>query len=162
MKSKPLPEILPFIAARFWSKVDVRTDSECWPWKGGLTSGYGHFRIGQVVTYSHRVAYQLVVGPAPWGEQQLDHLCRNRVCCNPAHMEEVTPQINILRGHTIASQYAKRTHCSKGHLFAGTNLYWKSRKNHAPSRVCLTCRRAAQRVLNAKYRAPGYTVRRKT
>lgn len=78
----------------FWSRVD-KTDG-CWLWTSTVVwNGYGQFRINNRRVYAHRFAYEQVVGPVPDG---LDHLCRNRRCVNPAHLEPVTRQENLRRG----------------------------------------------------------------
>src|SRR3990167_1195949 len=150
MKAMPLPAITPLIAARFWAKVDVGSDSACWNWTGTLTkTGYGHFSVapGRLV-YSHRVAYEILVAPAPVGFEQLDHLCRNRACCNPKHMEAVSLRVNVLRGISVSATNSAKTHCPAGHDLAGDNLYLKPRPNGKFARVCLICRRAHQRILD--------------
>lgn len=84
---------------RFWAKVDAWDGVACWNWLGAKShDGYGRFRTsGQRTRIAHRVAYEMCVGPIPAG-LTLDHLCRNRRCMNPAHMEEVTRRENLLRG----------------------------------------------------------------
>ena len=92
-------------AERFWSKVDRRGLDECWEWLGAkLVKGYGHFFLGGTRqegnrrwVLAHRFAYEELVGPIPDG-LDLDHLCRNVGCCNPAHLEPVSRSVNLLRG----------------------------------------------------------------
>src|SRR5580698_2584776 len=86
---------------RFWRLVE-KTES-CWNWKGGKTNGYGCFQIAKVNFRAHRLAYELLRGPIPTG-LHLDHLCRNRSCVNPDHLEPVTQRENTLRGEGIAAQ----------------------------------------------------------
>ena len=117
---------------RFWAKVEKT--ATCWNWRGGCNgNGYGRFCYhGQ--RCAHRLAYELLVGPIPEG-MQLDHLCRNRRCVNPAHLEPVTCRENILRGGSLAAQRARRTHCKRGHPLAGDNMYtWK---NHRWCKACM-------------------------
>lgn len=76
-------------------------DDGCWVWSGATTkSGYGHMRLGEQHPRVHRLAYQLLVGLIPEGHE-LDHLCHNRLCANPAHLEPVTKEENVRRtkGH---------------------------------------------------------------
>jgi hypothetical protein len=86
------------IADRLWSQVAVGDPDECWPWIGKAEkAGYGAIRLDQsLLLRAHRVAYESEVGPIPEGHH-LHHVCENPSCCNPAHLEPLTPQ-----GHTIA------------------------------------------------------------
>lgn len=85
------------------------TDSGCLVWLGSINPyGYGQVQVGrrgEGVRQVHRVLYEKVHGPVPAG-MELDHLCRNRVCCHPDHLEPVTRLENILRG--IAARRAER------------------------------------------------------
>jgi hypothetical protein len=75
------------LVARFWRYVDVRTPSECWPWKAGrFTNGYGQFRAGKRKVKAHRVALELTNGRALRDGQLACHRCDNPPCCNPAHL----------------------------------------------------------------------------
>jgi len=114
---KPLEE-------RFWGHVH-KTDT-CWLWTGHIVLGYGRLLIGSRTDKSrraipaHRFAYELLIGPIPEGAE-LDHLCRNRCCVNPSHLEPVTRKENILRGNGITAQNARKTHCPKGHPYDEAN-----------------------------------------
>ncbi len=77
----------------------VQQSSGCWIWSGATRSGYGMFRVGTKIMSSHVVSYLLKFGHISKG-MQLDHLCRNTLCCNPSHLEPVTPKENALRGLT--------------------------------------------------------------
>ena len=91
------------IEERFWAKVDRRCEGECWPWIGScFPNGYGAFKSERMTT-AHRAAYELLVGPIPEG-LHLDHLCRNRVCVNPAHLDPVTAAENNRRAAAARRQ----------------------------------------------------------
>lgn len=88
------------IPARFAEKIVV-TESGCWAWQGEMNrNGYGRVRIKGRRMMVHRVLYERLVAPIREG-LLLDHLCRNRNCCNPQHMEPVTPRENTLRGEAV-------------------------------------------------------------
>lgn len=132
---------------RFWAKVDRRGDDECWPWLASTMEGYGYFDERPFGTgRAHRIAYMLLVGPIPAG-LSLDHLCRNRGCVNPAHLEPVTWQVNLLRGRTIPAVNAAKTHCPAGHPYDEANTYWWRNQ-----RTCRTCGTANARRYRAQRR----------
>lgn len=130
------------LAARFWEKVEKT--STCWNWKAsGSPIGYGQFRYAGRLEGAHRVAYELLRGPIPAG-LEIDHLCRNRACVRPDHLETVTHQVNVARRvtHKIA--------CKNGHPFTKANT-----RRNARGRACRECgalaarfwrERAAQRL----------------
>lgn len=123
---------------RFWLKVDRRGPDECWPWIGGHDSGgYGSFgEAPGKPTRAHRFSYELLVGPIPDG-LVIDHLCRNRGCVNPTHLEPVTNEENLRRS-PIRGKKPLKTHCAQGHPFDEENTYYSAKQ-----RVCRTCSRAA-------------------
>ena len=120
---------------RFLAKIEFT--STCWIWCGARSvSGYGHFRDQMGRTKSaHRWMWELVNYAIPSG-LTVDHLCRNRGCVNPDHLELVSTQENTLRGETPAATNARKTHCPLGHLLSGDNLYLKAGK-----RYCRACNR---------------------
>lgn len=94
---------------------------ECWVWGGYLNqAGYGRISVNGQHKRTHRVAYELLVGPIPEG-LHLDHLCRNRACWNPEHLEPVTNAENILRGTAPSAENARKSHCPKGHPYDEAN-----------------------------------------
>jgi hypothetical protein len=109
------------MSARFWAKVDIRSYDGCWEWTAARHNGHGFFNVGGRTTTAHRVSYEQIVGPIPDG-LQLDHLCRNRGCVNPMHLEPVTCGENLARGETINAINAAKTHCPQGHPYSGENL----------------------------------------
>lgn len=141
-----------FTKEHILSRMEVRDDG-CWQWT--LTpkdNGYGLFyahiarRLNgkSIHRYAHRVACELWNGPIPDG-YEVDHLCRNTLCVNPAHLEAVTRQVNLLRGNTIAARNAAKTNCPSGHAYDEANTYW-----FGNARQCRACgRRLAQRKREA-------------
>lgn len=124
---------------RFQSFVEV-TDGGCHQWRGAVQSnGYGRFttgtrREGNVrLALAHRWAYERWVAPIPDG-MTVDHLCRNRGCVNPAHMEIVSRGANTLRGESITATNKAKTHCLRGHELKGANLYVT--RGHRQCRTC--------------------------
>lgn len=126
------------LPARFVSKFEV-DENGCWVWTGAATKGYGQFKFNKRQMSAHRVAYELVVGPIPEG-LVIDHLCRQTLCVNPAHMEPVTNAENIRRGEVGANERSK-THCPQGHPYDDENTTLHLGK----WRRCRACNRARNR-----------------
>lgn len=121
-------------------RVTVKPDG-CWDWSNANAGGYGMWTQHGVTIPAHRLMYRLLVGPIPVG-RDLDHLCRNRRCVNPEHLEPVTRRENLLRGETIPASRAAQTHCHQGHPLTGPNLY---RRPDGKGRDCRLCRSEADR-----------------
>jgi len=115
--------------------------SGCWLWTGSVTNqGYGSFRVDGVSTTAHRAAYEALVGPVPAG-LVLDHLCRNRRCCNPKHLDPVSQRENTLRSPiALGALNAAKTHCPKGHPYNAENTY----VYRYPSTTVRRCRECAR------------------
>lgn len=143
------------IKSRLFRLVAI-TSTDCWIWTGAKARGYGSIYIGRKNRKTHRVSYELFVGPIPKG-LHLDHICRNPSCCNPAHLEPVTHAENARRG--IAGQYmrermASKEVCAKGHSYQ-ENEYRSPKTGY---RHCKECSRQAVREWRRRNSAlPGKT-----
>jgi hypothetical protein len=138
---------------RFWSKTSIQADG-CWRWVAATTRGYGSYRHNNRLTQAHRAAYTVLVGPIPGTSPAgltVDHLCRNRSCVNPAHMELVSRGENTMRGDSLTAKNKQKTHCSRGHEYTLANTYLPS----DGKRYC----RACNRIRNKEYckRHPSYS-----
>jgi ribosomal protein L24E len=127
-----------------WASKIVRTESGCWEWAGSVDGGgYGHLKVGRrgktkKTIKTHRFAFEEFRYPVPMG-LELDHLCRNRRCSNPFHLEPVTRRENVLRGTGMGARHAAKTHCDGGHELTPENSYSPPGRPHW--RQCRICRR---------------------
>ncbi len=133
---------------RFLSMIKI-VESGCWEWQGYVfKSGYGSFWFNDKTYRSHRFIYEYYHGSI-CPDLTIDHLCRNRKCCNPNHLEQVTYKENVLRSpFTQASINSRKTHCIYGHEFNESNTYVYSHGK----RECRICNRTncKKRRLNSK------------
>lgn len=136
---------------KFQKNIELDLLTGCWLWKGNLNQEYGYFIGGR----AHRISYEHWNGSIPNG-LQLDHLCRNRNCVNPQHLEAVTLRENLIRG--ISANKIK-THCPHGHEYTEENTYITPKGK----RKCVICRKQSckehysknleyYRIRNAIYR----------
>lgn len=117
-------------------------DDGCWGFKGWhWDTGYAAFDVDGSGFRAHRLVYTMLVGPVP-NDMVLDHLCRNRGCVRPDHLEIVTQRINVSR-----NSEATKTHCVNGHLLSGDNLYLSPGRHH---RLCRACNRERQKKYKAR------------
>jgi hypothetical protein len=129
-KSTPrltIPQLTEAQVAAFWMRVDRSAGpKQCWPWDRPGPSGYGQVKFNGKTYPAHRVAYTLLIGPIPDG-CELDHVrargCTSRRCCNPAHLEPVSHEVNVLRGESFSAKNARKTHCTRGHALDDSNTY---------------------------------------
>lgn len=148
-----LSDIENFIFAR----AIPEPNSGCWLWiLAPDKDGYGSLKRNRRTIRAHRFTYEQLVGPIPDG-MELDHLCANKCCVNPQHLEPVTTLQNVQRmqnrvagardrlGETSKARRDKRTHCPKGHSYSGDNL-----RTTSIQRVCRACARENMRA----YRLP--------
>lgn len=135
-----------WLPPRFWAKVSEDPITGCWNWTAALSGrGYGQYSIRARRVYAHRAAYAALVGPIPKG-MEIDHVkCRNKRCCNPAHLDVVTSAENTRRwAETV-------TACPAGHAYTEANTWHgKQRAGRYRMKQCRTCQRERQRAARAR------------
>lgn len=153
MRFLPLPDITQLQKAvdRWMPRLDIR-ENGCWEWTGSLNNGrYGRMGIGKRLYYAHRVFYAALVGEIPAG-LELDHLCSNGACVNPAHLEPVDRRTNSRRGwddnrpffyvRSPIRGWDKRPRpeaCPKGHPYTLANTGTRRTGKRAGHIYCLAC-----------------------
>jgi hypothetical protein len=127
------------VIERMLSRTE-KPDSGCWEWQGATSGGYGVVGYQSRQWYTHRLSYSILRGELKDG-LQIDHLCSNRKCWNPNHLDQVDCRTNLLRGNTMTAKRAAQTHCMTGHEFTEENV--KIRPNG--TRYCRACARIRER-----------------
>lgn len=137
MPNRVAPHLdLDYLKSHFWPRVVVGEPNECWPWSQSIGShGYGQAWDGITVRLAHRCAWELTHGRIPDG-LTIDHICRTRRCCNPAHLRLLTN----LNNATDNGQ-GRKTHCPSGHPYSGANLYIQPSNGSRRCRACAANRR---------------------
>jgi hypothetical protein len=132
------------MARRFWAKVSGGDFTTCWEWTAFIDrNGYGRFSVGGRsgrMENAHRVAWMLIFGEIPAG-LHVDHLCRNRSCVNPWHLDVVTVRVNVRRGaagEVNAARQRAITVCPSGHAYDAENT---SVRRSTGARRCKACER---------------------
>lgn len=131
-----------------------KLDNGCWQYKGYLHNGYARIWDGSRTVRAHRFSYEMVNGKIP-DRLVIDHLCRNKACVNPAHLEVVTIKENTLRGDGPTSLNSRKSHCQKGHEFTPDNTAFE-----CGSRICKVCKSIKAKAYMAK-NWPKYSERRR-
>lgn len=118
------------------SRVEKINHSGCWEWQGNINdNGYGRIGINKKNYYVHRVSYDLFFGITNL-DNVIDHICRNRKCCNPDHLREVDSFENVIENsESLPSKRFNQKECLRGHLLSGENVYKYKNK-----RYCKSCR----------------------
>jgi len=125
------------VLENFLPKINV-VESGCWIWTAAKnTDGYGYFYTNSKTVRCSRFIYEYYYGQI-CPDLVIDHLCRNRACVDPLHLELVTNQVNILRGIGITALNSKKTHCPQGHEYDKINTYHYVFRGN-PSRRCKEC-----------------------
>lgn len=130
-------------------KDNTITDQNgCWVWQKRIQwNGYAQICVGSRTDNSrknvnaHRASYEAFVGPLKQGFH-IDHLCRNRACVNPEHLEQVTPKENVHRSDAVYKRLMSKTRCIWGHAFTDKNTYIWPKSGH---RTCKQCSRQRHR-----------------
>ena len=137
---------------RFFNKIQIEPTNNCWIWFGSIggdlrKTSYGRLFYNSKNVMAHRFSYEFFNKKVIQVGNEIDHICRNSLCVNPKHLQEITALENTMRNNNPMSINARKTHCIRGHKLSGKNLY--TAKNG--TRKCITC---------IKFRAREYRERK--
>lgn len=163
---------LPSLRDRLLKNIAIDLKTGCWQWQKPLADpGYGRLTHNYKTVYAHRLAWETFRGPIPEG-CEIDHLCRNRGCCNPDHLEPVRHQINMQRAYAAIPddvrtsrrlKFCKRGHpregdnfviahygsrCRACHRITTLNFYHRKAAKRRETRQDFTCAAAAVEILS--------------
>jgi hypothetical protein len=137
---RPTPALDEIARRRFWNMTTRNPITACWEYTGTINhDGYGQFQTAGSSWMAHRIAYALHHGAVPEG-LVIDHLCRNRKCVRPTHLEAVTSVENVMRG------LATKTHCPRGHDLRDQNLIPALKHRGRACRSCDIVGRKARKM----------------
>jgi hypothetical protein len=128
------------VRQRVLSRCERPSETDCWPWTGEIDrDGYGVIIIWDGPQRrrraAHRAAYVVLIGEFP-ADLVVDHLCRNRSCVNPAHLEPVTRGENVLRGEGPSAKAARSAACGNGHEYTPETTYTNPKSGVRACRIC--------------------------
>lgn len=137
------------VSIKFGKLVGIPDGNGCWPWNGSMTPmGYGTIQVKGYGAYrAHRVSYEIHKGPIP-SELVTDHLCRNKRCVNPDHLELVPSKTNTQRGNSLSNINRMKKFCCRGHEFTPDNTY-----DAQGFRGCVTCKKITDRLSKERQKA---------
>lgn len=135
------------VEKRFKEKLLISPNTDCIVYQGADRSGgyKGFYVTHKKQVLAHRLAYELFVGPITPGHV-INHICGNRACCAPDHLEDITQYENSEKGHS----WDRKTHCVNGHEFTPMNTYWRINKGGYRVQRCRQCTLATNRKSKVK------------
>lgn len=146
--------------SKIFKKIYINPKSDCWEWLGYKnTAGYGRYHVAHKPAYTHRMMYAWIYGPIPTGRGRnvpvVDHICKNKSCCNPAHLQLIPNIKNIESGNGLSVIESKQTHCIRGHLLPPSKGFGNGKRRNCPQ-----CQAIRQRKYYSKHKHEINLIRR--